>query len=182
MSRFVAFTGSVEGGHAIQQAASAAFHRSLPWSWAARTLPTCATTPMSLRTAANLVEGSFYNAGTVLLRCRTDLRPSGAVYEPFLEAFVCRQPTSSSSATRATASTTLGPVVRVRNAEGIQAQVDEAIAAGARPLLDPGITSKRVERGLPYMAPQALGRCRSLDADHERRDVRAGGGHHGGTG
>ncbi|MDH3819287.1 MAG: aldehyde dehydrogenase family protein, partial [Myxococcales bacterium] len=60
-------------------------------------------------------------------------------------------------------STTLGPVVRIRNAEGIQAQIDEAIAAGARPLLDPSHFTGAA-RGLPYMAPQAL-----VDVDHSMR-------------
>ena len=84
------------------------------------------------------------------------------VYQPFLDAFVSianefllgdpRDP-----------STTLGPVVRIRNAEGIQAQIDEAIAAGARPLLDPG-HFEEAGRGLPYMAPQAL-----IDVNHSMR-------------
>jgi acyl-CoA reductase-like NAD-dependent aldehyde dehydrogenase len=51
-------------------------------------------------------------------------------------------------------------VVRVRNAQAIQAQIDTALAAGARPLLDPA-NFPGTERGLPYMAPQAL-----IDVDH----------------
>jgi acyl-CoA reductase-like NAD-dependent aldehyde dehydrogenase len=60
-------------------------------------------------------------------------------------------------------STTLGPVVRVRNAESIQSQIDEALAAGARPLLDPKHFHAS-KLGLPYMAPQAL-----VDVDHSMR-------------
>ena len=60
-------------------------------------------------------------------------------------------------------STTIGPVVRIRNAEGIQAQIDEAVAAGGRTLLDPN-HFEAVKRGLPYMGPQAL-----IDVDHSMR-------------
>jgi acyl-CoA reductase-like NAD-dependent aldehyde dehydrogenase len=157
---FVAFTGSVEGGHAIQEAASKRFIGAALELGGKDPAYVCSDADVA-RSAANLVDGSFYNAGQSC--CGVErIYVHRDVYQPFLDAFVSianelllgdpRDP-----------STTLGPVVRIRNAEGIQAQIDEAIAAGARPLLDPG-HFKEASRGLPYMAPQAL-----IDVDHSMR-------------
>ena len=81
------------------------------------------------------------------------------MYASFVDAFVAEASSLVLGDPRDKA-TTLGPVVRVRNAEAIQAQIDAAITAGARPLLDPAKFSE-TKRGLPYMAPQAL-----VDVDH----------------
>jgi len=157
---FVAFTGSVEGGHAIQQAASKRFIGAALELGGKDPAYVCSDADI-VRTAANLVEGSFYNAGQSC--CGVErIYVHRDVYEPFLEAFVTVANELQLGDPR-DSSTTLGPVVRIRNAEGIQAQIDEAVAAGARPLLDPA-HFKETQRGLPYMAPQAL-----VDVDHSMR-------------
>ena len=154
---FVAFTGSVEGGHAIQRAASKRFIGATLELGGKDPAYVCSDADIE-RSAANLVDGSFYNAGQSCCGIERIYVHRDA-YERFLEAFVSianelllgdpRDP-----------STTLGPVVRIRSAEAIQAQIDEAIARGARPLLDPR-HFEGAQRGLPYMAPQAL-----VDVDH----------------
>ncbi|UCH29743.1 MAG: aldehyde dehydrogenase family protein [Myxococcales bacterium] len=154
---FVAFTGSVGGGHAIQDAASKRF------IGAALELggkdPAYVSEDADVaRSAANLVDGSFYNAGQSCCGIER-IYVHRDVYEPFLEVFAAVANELVLGDPRE-ATTTLGPVVRVRNAEAIQGQVDAALAAGARPLLDPG-RFPEAERGLPYMAPQAL-----TDVDH----------------
>jgi len=157
---FVAFTGSVEGGHAIQQAASKRFIGAALELGGKDPAYVCSDADI-VRTAANLVEGSFYNAGQSC--CGVErIYVHSDVYEPFLEAFVTVANELQLGDPR-DSSTTLGPVVRIRNAEGIQAQIDEAVTAGARPLLDPA-HFKEAQRGLPYMAPQAL-----VDVDHSMR-------------
>ena len=157
---FVAFTGSVEGGHAIQQAASKRFIGAALELGGKDPAYVCSDADI-VRTAANLVEGSYYNAGQSC--CGVErIYVHRDVYEPFLEAFVTVANELQLGDPR-NSSTTLGPVVRIRNAEGIQAQIDEAVAAGARPLLDPA-HFKEAQRGLPYMAPQAL-----VDVDHSMR-------------
>jgi acyl-CoA reductase-like NAD-dependent aldehyde dehydrogenase len=149
---FVAFTGSVDGGHAIQQAASKRFIGAALELGGKDPAYVCSDADVQ-RTAANLVDGSFYNAGQSC--CGVErIYVHRDVYEPFLEAFTTVANALQLGDPR-DSSTTLGPVVRVRNAEGIQAQIDEAIAAGARRLLDPGHFTE-TQRGLPYMAPQAL--------------------------
>jgi len=157
---FVAFTGSVEGGHAIQQAASKRFIGAALELGGKDPAYVCSDADI-VRSAANLVDGSFYNAGQSC--CGVErIYVHRDVYDSFLEAFVSVANELVLGDPR-DASTTLGPVVRIRNAEGIQAQIDEGIAAGARPLLDPG-HFKETKRGLPYMAPQAL-----VDVDHSMR-------------
>lgn len=157
---FVAFTGSVEGGHAIQRAASQRFIGAALELGGKDPAYVCSDADV-VRSAANLVDGSFYNAGQSCCGIERIYVHRDA-YEPFLDAFasiahqlVLGDPRDSS--------TTLGPVVRIRNGKAIQAQIDEAIAAGARGLLDPA-QFPEVERGLPYMAPQAL-----IDVDHSMR-------------
>ena len=160
---FVAFTGSVEGGHAIQDAASKRFIGAALELGGKDPAYVCEDADVE-RSAANLVEGSFYNAGQSccgIERIYVDRR----VYAPFLEAFrneahrlVLGDPRE--------ATTTLGPVVRVGSARSIQAQVDAALAAGAKPLLDPS-HFEGSQRGLPYLAPQAL-----IDVDHSMEIMR----------
>jgi acyl-CoA reductase-like NAD-dependent aldehyde dehydrogenase len=154
---FVAFTGSVEGGHAIQQAASKRFIGAALELGGKDPAYVCSDADVA-RSAANLVDGAFYNAGQSC--CGVErIYVHRDVYDSFLEAFVSVANELVLGDPR-DSSTTLGPVVRIRNAEGIQAQIDEAIAGGARALLDPG-HFKEAKRGLPYMAPQAL-----VDVDH----------------
>ncbi len=154
---FVAFTGSVEGGQAIQQAASKRFIGAALELGGKDPAYVCSDADVA-RSAANLVDGSFYNAGQSCCGIER-IYVHSDVYEPFLEAFVSVANELVLGDPR-DSSTTLGPVVRIRNAEAIQAQIDAAIANGARALLDPN-HFEETKRGLPYMAPQAL-----VDLDH----------------
>ncbi len=157
---FVAFTGSVEGGHAIQRAASKRFIGAALELGGKDPAYVCADADVA-RSAANLVDGSFYNAGQSCCGIER-IYVHRDVYDSFLEAFVSVANELVLGDPR-DSSTTLGPVVRIRNAEGIQAQIDEALAAGARPLLDAD-RFEAAKRGLPYMAPQAL-----VDVNHSMR-------------
>jgi len=157
---FVAFTGSVGGGHAIQQAASKRFIGAALELGGKDPAYVCADADIE-RSAANLVDGSFYNAGQSCCGIER-IYVHQDVYEPFLEAFVTVAEQLVLGDPR-DSSTTLGPVVRLRAAESIQAQIDEALSAGARGLLDPA-RFEGAARGLPYMAPQAL-----VDVDHSMR-------------
>ena len=157
---FVAFTGSVEGGRAIQQAALKRFIGAGLELGGKDPAYVCADADV-LRSAANLVDGAFYNAGQSCCGIER-IYVHRDVYKPFLEAFVAVANELVLGDPR-DSSTTLGPVVRVRSAEVIQSQIDEAIAAGARALLDPA-HFEATKRGLPYMAPQAL-----VEVDHSMR-------------
>lgn len=154
---FVAFTGSVGGGHAIQEAASSRFIGAA-LELGGKDPAYVADDADIERAAINLVDGSFYNAGQSC--CGVErIYVHRDVYARFIEAF-------ANEANRLVLGdpldmrTTLGPVVRIRNAQSIQAQVDAALASGARPLLD-AATFEGTRCGLPYMAPQAL-----VEVDH----------------
>jgi acyl-CoA reductase-like NAD-dependent aldehyde dehydrogenase len=149
---FVAFTGSVEGGHAIQRAVSERFIGAGLELGGKDPAYVCPDAELE-RTAVNLVDGAYYNAGQSCCGIER-IYVHRDVYDSFLEAFVAEAKKLVLGDPRDRA-TTLGPVVRLRNARAIQAQIDAAMAAGARPLLDPK-HFEGSERGLPYMPPQAL--------------------------
>jgi acyl-CoA reductase-like NAD-dependent aldehyde dehydrogenase len=157
---FVAFTGSVAGGHAVQRAASTRF--------VGTGLELGGKDPAYVRadasleaTVAELVDGVYFNAGQSC--CAVERiyvqRPR---FDEFVDAFV--------TAARGYVlgdpldpSTTLGPLVRPSAAAFVRGQVDEAVAAGARSLVDPAAFPAD-RAGSPYLAPQVL-----IDVDHSMR-------------
>jgi acyl-CoA reductase-like NAD-dependent aldehyde dehydrogenase len=153
----VAFTGSVRGGHAVQRAASDRFI-SLGLELGGKD-PAYVRKDAALASAIeNLVDGAYYNAGQSC--CGVErIYVDRAVYEPFVEGFVelARKQVPGDPRERAT---TLGPLVRTEAAEAVRAQVREAIAQGARPLLDPAGDRP----GTPYMPAQIL-----VDVDHRMK-------------
>jgi acyl-CoA reductase-like NAD-dependent aldehyde dehydrogenase len=157
---FVAFTGSVEGGHAVQQAAANRFIGT--------GLELGGKDPAYVRadadlaaTAAELVDGSFFNAGQSCCgveRIYVDRR----VYDEFVDRFVAitREYRLGDPLDPAT---TLGPMVRPSAATFVREQVAEAIELGARPLIDPA-EFPADEPGTAYLAPQVL-----VGVDHSMR-------------
>ena len=149
---FVCFTGSVEGGHAVQQAASTRF------IGAGLELggkdPAYVRADADLRHAVeNLVDGAFFNSGQSCCGIER-IYAHEKIYDAFVDGFV--------KLTRAyclgnplDGATTLGPMVRARAADFARGQVKEAIAAGAQSLLNAG-TFPADQAGTPYMAPQVL--------------------------
>jgi acyl-CoA reductase-like NAD-dependent aldehyde dehydrogenase len=154
---FVAFTGSVAGGHAVQRAASERF------IGVGLELGGC--DPVYVRNDANLahaveniVDGAYFNSGQSccgLQRIYVHERLYGAFVDGFVDLtrkYVLGNPTD--------AATTLGPVVRTTAADTIRTQIAASIEAGAKgaireedfPASDPGT---------PYLAPQLL-----LEVDH----------------
>jgi acyl-CoA reductase-like NAD-dependent aldehyde dehydrogenase len=154
---FVAFTGSVEGGHAVQRAASERFIGT--------GLELGGKDPAYVRADVNLphaienvVDGVFYNAGQSccgIERVYVDSK----IYDQFVEGFVdltnqyvLDNPTLPG--------TTLGPMVTTRAAMFVRGQIEEAIQRGAKAL----INEKRFPKSAPntpYLAPQVL-----VDVDH----------------
>lgn len=154
---YVAFTGSVGGGHAIQEAASTRFIGTALELGGKDPAYVCSDADIE-RSAVNLVDGCFYNAGQSCCGIER-IYVHRQVYAGFLESFTSEANKLVLGDPREQ-TTTMGPVVRVRNAQSIQAQIDAALAAGARDLLDPR-QFEGAERGLPYLPPHAL-----VDVDH----------------
>lgn len=154
---FVAFTGSVAGGHAVQRAVSGRFIGT--------GLELGGCDPVYVRRDANLphavenvVDGAFFNSGQSccgLQRVYVD----ASVYDRFVEGFVDLT-RRYALGNPLEAETTLGPVVRTAAADAIRAQIDASVRAGARTAIDErSFPASRA--GTPYLAPQVL-----LDVDH----------------
>ncbi len=149
---YVAFTGSVEGGHAVHRAAAERF-LAVGLELGGKD-PGYVAADANVEAAADgLIDGAFFNSGQSCCGIER-IYVHRDVYEPFLEkavalanAYVLGDPTDPA--------TNLGPVVRVSAARAIRAQVGAALAAGARALVD-GARFPAAERGDPYLAPQIL--------------------------
>ena len=154
---FVAFTGSVAGGHAVQRAASERFIGT--------GLELGGCDPAYVRHDAdlghaieNLVDGAFFNSGQSCCGIQR-IYVHEKLYDDFVAGaieltrrYVLGDPTSPD--------TTLGPVVRVAAADEIRRQVAASVAAGATAAIDER-EFPRSAAGTPYLAPQLL-----LDVDH----------------
>lgn len=157
---FVSFTGSVEGGRAVQSAAARRF--------IATNLELGGKDPAYVRpdapleaTIANLVDGAYFNAGQSC--CAVErIYVHRDIYPRFVEGFVdlTRQYRLGNPLAP---DTTLGPMVRASAAESVRGQIADAVAQGARSLIDPREFPADHE-GTPYLAPQVL-----VDVDHRMR-------------
>jgi acyl-CoA reductase-like NAD-dependent aldehyde dehydrogenase len=157
---FVAFTGSVPGGHAVQQAASGRF--------IATGLELGGKDPAYVRADAslnhaveNLVDGSFFNSGQSC--CGVErIYVHRDLFKEFVDGFV-ELTKGYKLGNPIEPSTTLGPMVRTSAADFVRAQIAEAIDQGAKPLIDPGLFPED-KTGTPYLAPQVL-----VSVDHGMR-------------
>ena len=157
---FVAFTGSVSGGHAVQRAAGERF--------IATGLELGGKDPAYVRADApleaaveNLVDGAFFNAGQSC--CAVErIYVHGNVYDEFVARFAALTH-EYRLGNPLDAATTLGPMVRADAGQSVRDQIREAVAMGAKTLIDP----KRFaadRAGTPYLAPQVL-----VGVDHRMR-------------
>jgi acyl-CoA reductase-like NAD-dependent aldehyde dehydrogenase len=149
---FVAFTGSVAGGHAVQRAASERFIGT--------GLELGGCDPAYVRHDANLghavenlVDGAFFNSGQSCCGIQR-IYVHEKLYDDFVAGavgltsqYVLGDPTLPE--------TTLGPVVRASAADQIRRQVETSVAAGAQPTIDEKRFARSVP-GTPYLAPQLL--------------------------
>jgi acyl-CoA reductase-like NAD-dependent aldehyde dehydrogenase len=154
---YVAFTGSVGGGHAVQQAASDRF--------IATGLELGGKDPAYVRadaqmeaTIENLVDGAFFNSGQSCCGIER-IYAHRDVYDAFVEGFV-ELTNKYRLGNPLDPETTLGPMVRTDAADNVRRQVGEAVDMGAKPLIDPKRFSAD-KKGTPYVAPQVL-----VDVDH----------------
>jgi acyl-CoA reductase-like NAD-dependent aldehyde dehydrogenase len=157
---FVAFTGSVAGGHAVQRAASARFVGTGLELGGKDPAYVRADAPLEA-TVAELVDGVYFNAGQsccAVERIYVDRRLFDDFTAAFAEraaAYVLGDPLDPA--------TTLGPLVRVSAATFVRDQVADALAAGARGLVDPACFPADAA-GSAYLAPQVL-----VGVDHTMR-------------
>jgi acyl-CoA reductase-like NAD-dependent aldehyde dehydrogenase len=157
---FVAFTGSVSAGHAVQRAAATRF--------IGLGLELGGKDPAYVRPDADLdhaveslVDGAFFNSGQSCCGIER-IYVHREVFDRFVDAYARRVAAYRLGDPR-DPEVTLGPLVRSEAADFVRGQVAEALAAGARALVDPsGFEADAA--GSPYLAPQVL-----VDVDHAMR-------------
>ena len=157
---FVAFTGSVAGGHAVSRAAAGRF--------IGLGLELGGKDPAYVRADANfdhavenLVDGAFFNSGQSCCGIER-VYVHADLYDRFVDAYadltrkyVLDDPMAADA--------TLGPMVRAQAADFVRGQVADALKAGAKALIDETAFS-RAKPGSPYCAPQVL-----VGVDHSMR-------------
>jgi acyl-CoA reductase-like NAD-dependent aldehyde dehydrogenase len=153
----VCFTGSVSGGHAVVAATAAAFATS--------GLELGGKDPAYVRADANLAhaidsltDGAFFNAGQSCCGIKR-IYVAAPRYDDFVGGVV-ELTNKYRLGSPLDPATTLGPMVRTSAADAVRAQVHDAVARGARQLIDESLFAASA-RGTPYLAPQVL-----VDVDH----------------
>jgi len=149
---FVAFTGSVAGGQAVQRAAANRFI-GMGLELGGKDAAYVRADAALEQTIENVVDGAFFNAGQSccsVQRVYVDRR----IYERFVDAAVALTNAYLLGDPRDPA-TTIGPMVRADAAESVRGQVEEAIRSGAKPLVDQSRFTAEKE-GTAYMAPRIL--------------------------
>ena len=157
---FVAFTGSVPGGEMVERAAVGRF--------IGVGLELGGKDPAYVRKDANLqhaietvTDGAMFNTGQSCCGIER-VYVDKAVYEEFVDG-VAALANSYKLGRPDNADTNLGPLVKPSAAEFVRGQIDDALAAGARALVNEESFSVS-QPGTPYLAPQVL-----VDVDHSMR-------------
>ena len=156
----VSFTGSVEGGRAIERAAAGTF--------ISVGLELGGKDPAYIRADANLehaienvVDGVFFNSGQSCCGIER-IYVHDSLFKPFVEGavelarkYILDDPLD--------AATTLGPMAATRFADLVRAHTADATARGAKAHID-AAAFKRDAAGTPWLAPQIL-----TEVDHSMR-------------
>nr|WP_203232257.1 aldehyde dehydrogenase family protein [Gemmobacter caeruleus] len=156
---FVNFTGSVGGGAAIEKAAAGTF--------TATGLELGGKDPGYVRADADLdaavdslMDGAMYNAGQCCCGIER-VYVHESLYDAFVEKAV-KWVNGLKLGNPFDPESTLGPMANKRFAAVVRGQIAEAIAAGAKPLIDPAHFP--ADDGGAYLAPQVL-----VNVDHSMR-------------
>jgi acyl-CoA reductase-like NAD-dependent aldehyde dehydrogenase len=159
----VCFTGSVSGGRAVVAATAAGF--------ATAGLELGGKDPAYVRADANLghaietlTDGAFFNSGQSCCGIKR-IYVAESRYQEFVDGVVdlTRKYRLGSPLDP---DTTIGPVVRAAAADAVRSQVQEAVAHGARQLIDEKLFASS-SVGTPYLAPQVL-----VDVNHSMAIMR----------
>ena len=157
---FVAFTGSVPGGEMVERVAVGRF--------IGVGLELGGKDPAYVRKDANLqhaietvTDGAIFNSGQSCCGIER-VYVDEAVYKEFVDGVVALV-NSYNLGRPDDASTNLGPLVKSSAADFVRGQINEAVAAGAKALVDPAKYDAD-KKGTPYLAPQVL-----IDVDHSMR-------------
>ena len=157
---FVNFTGSVGGGQAMERAAAGTF-TGVATEWGGKD-------PAYVRADANLdaavdgvMDGAMFNAGQCCCGIER-IYVHESLYDAFVEKAVAWV-NNLNLGNPLDEATTLGPMANVRFANEVRAQIDEAVAAGAKAHIE----KMPSDDGGAYLTPQVL-----TGVTHEMRVMR----------
>ena len=159
---FVNFTGSVNGGKAMERAAAGTF-TGIGLELGGKD-PGYVMDDADVEAATDtLIDGAMFNSGQCCCGIER-IYVCEALFDDFVEKAVSMV-SGYKLGNPLEENTTLGPMANVRFADEVRAQVSEAVAAGAQPLIDKELFPK--DNGGTYLAPQIL-----IDVNHGMRVMR----------
>ncbi|MAZ65594.1 MAG: aldehyde dehydrogenase [Kangiellaceae bacterium] len=146
------FTGSVEGGAAVERALAGRF-KCVGLELGGKDPAYIRQDADIEKAAASCVDGAFFNSGQSCCGIER-IYVHQQVFDEFVEQ-ACRLINDYRLGRSDDPETTLGPVINAKAAGRVRRHIDEAIAAGAKAHIDAGIfPAARV--GSAYVAPQLL--------------------------
>ena len=154
---FVNFTGSVQGGHAVQKAISNKFINAGLELGGKDAAYVRADADVSFA-VENLVDGAFFNSGQSCCGIER-IYVHADIYDQFIEGFA-KLTKEYRLGNPLDADTNLGPMVRTSAADFVRSEIKKAVDAGATALIDEALFPKS-EAGTAYLAPQVL-----VNVDH----------------
>ncbi len=155
---YVAFTGSVTGGHAIQKAANHRFINTGLELGGKDPAYICNDADLSFA-IENTVDGAFFNSGQSCCGIER-IYVHENIYDDFLDGFV-HLTKQYILGNPLEATTTIGPMVRSTSKNFVQNHIDLAIREGAKALL-PNSNNSLVSEASAYLFPQVL-----INVNHE---------------
>ncbi|GAB5460848.1 aldehyde dehydrogenase family protein [Hoeflea alexandrii] len=160
---FINFTGSVGGGKAIERAAAGTF-TGMGLELGGKD-PGYVMDDADLDWAVDvLMDGAMFNAGQCCCGIER-LYVARPLYDAFVEKAAAWVSSGLKLGNPLDKETTIGPMANVRFAQEVRAQTAEAIAQGARGLIDPKLFP--ADDGGAYLMPQVL-----VDVTHDMRVMR----------
>lgn len=159
---FVNFTGSVGGGQAMEKAAAGTF-TGVGTELGGKD-PGYVMEDADVDAAvATLIDGAMFNSGQCCCGIER-IYVAESLFDEFVEKSV-QLVSSYKLGNPLDSETTIGPMANVRFADEVRAQTNEAVAAGAKPLIDPALFPE--DDGGAYLMPQIL-----VNVDHSMRVMR----------
>ena len=158
---FVNFTGSVAGGKAVEKAAAGTFTQVGTELGGKDPGYVCEDADVEAA-AASLVDGAMFNSGQCCCGIER-IYVHRSRYDDFLDK-TRRLVEAHRLGNPLETSTTLGPMAHYRFAETVREQIKEAVATGAKTLIEPSLFP---QDGGAYLMPQVL-----IDVGHDMRIMR----------
>ena len=159
---FVNFTGSVGGGQAMERAAAGTF-TGVGTELGGKD-PGYVMDDADVDAAVEtLIDGAMFNSGQCCCGIER-IYVAESLFDEFVEKAV-KIVSGYKLGNPLDKETTIGPMAHVRFADEVRAQTNEAIAAGAKALIDPALFPE--DDGGAYLMPQIL-----VDVDHTMRVMR----------